>query len=65
MIGFFILEKVVNVLGEWRQERDTQKLRVVREGHKINGDMEEQNVVCKNKYSNYCASEVRFSSHKV
>ena len=57
MIGFFILEKIVNVLGEWRQERDTQKLNVIREGHEIS-DPEAGNVVCKNKYSNYCASEV-------
>jgi len=57
MIGFFILEKIVNVLGEWRQERDTQKLHVIREGHEIS-DPEAGNVVCKNKYSNYCASEV-------
>ena len=60
MIGFFILEKIINILGEWRQERDTQKLRVVREGHKINDNVENVNVVCKNKYSNYCASEVSF-----
>ena len=65
MIGFFILEKIVNVLGDWRQERDTQKVQVVREGHKINDDMEEENVVCKNKYSNYCASEVSFQSQNV
>ena len=35
-VGFFVFEKVVTVLGEWREGRRgrERKVRVVREGHK-------------------------------
>jgi len=58
MIGFFVFEKIVNVIGEMREKHhDDRKLRVVREGH-IASDKAVGDAVCKNKYSNYCASEL-------
>ena len=59
MIGFFVFEKIINVIGEMREKHsDDRKLRVVREGHVVS-DKAVGDAVCKNKYSNYCASEVQ------
>jgi len=58
MIGFFVFEKIVNVIGEMREKHnDDRKLRIVREGHVVS-DKAVGDAVCKNKYSNYCASEL-------
>ena len=64
MIGFFLFEKCVNVLGEMKQARkrkrspkiSDRKLRVVREGH-VASDRAIGENLCKNKYSNYCAKD--------
>ena len=61
MIGFFLLEKYINILGEMKEAkqpinspRDSyKKLKVVREGH-MTSDKARGDNVCKNKYSNYC-----------
>lgn len=58
MIGFFIFEKIVNVIGEMREKKgDDKKLRVVREGHVVS-DKVVGDAVCKNKYSSYCANDL-------
>jgi len=59
MIGFFVFEKIINVIGEMREKHsDDRKLRVVREGHVVS-DKAVGDAVCKNKYSNYCANDVQ------
>ena len=59
MIGFFVFEKIVNVIGEMRETKqdDDKKLRVVREGHVVS-DKVVGDAVCKNKYSSYCANDL-------
>ena len=58
MIGFFVFEKIVNIVGDMRERRDDdRKLRVVREGHVVS-DKARGETVCMNKYSDYCASEL-------
>ena len=58
MIGFFVFEKIVNVVGEMREKHvSDRKMRVVREGHVVS-DKAVGETVCKNKYSDYCASEL-------
>jgi len=58
MIGFFVFEKIVNVVGEMREKKsDGRKLRVVREGHAVSDKVVGENV-CKNKYSSYCANDL-------
>jgi len=58
MVGFFIFEKIVTVLGEWREGRKAQerKVRVVREGH-VPSDKAIGEVQCKNKYSTHCIND--------
>ena len=64
MIGFFLLEKCINVLGEMKEAKQQinspresdKKLKVVREGHMVSEKARGDNV-CKNKYSNYCAKD--------
>ena len=65
MIGFFIFEKCINILGEMKEAkqqinspRDSdKKLKVVREGHMTSDKARGENV-CKNKYSSYCAKDL-------
>jgi len=64
IIGFFLFEKIVNILGEWRNSRaqshevETKRdnLRVVREGHVASDKAVGENI-CKHKYSNYCVQD--------
>ena len=64
LIGFFLVEKCINVLGEMKEAkrqinspRDSdKKLKIVREGHMVSDKARGENV-CKNKYSNYCAKD--------
>ena len=71
MLGFFFFEKLVNLLGEWKEGRARQarearetvegqeqerKLRVVREGH-VPSEKAVGERQCKNKYSSYCVRD--------
>lgn len=69
MIGFFLFEKCVNLLGEWKEARsrrqeeaspspkeEQRKLRVVREGH-VASDKALGERLCKKKYSTYCVQD--------
>lgn len=65
LIFFFLFEKLINILGEWRDEkaaakrRETptnKKLRVVREGH-VASDKAVGERLCKHKYSPYCMDD--------
>ena len=70
LIGFFLFEKCINVLGEMREAKrqinspreSDRKLRVVREGHMASDRAIGQNL-CKNKYSNYCAKDFDLQEH--
>ncbi len=58
---FFLLERVINLLGEMRERRRREtrdkKVHIVRSGHKTSSKAvgEKQ---CKNKYSSYCVQDV-------
>jgi len=57
MVAFFVFEKVVMLVGEWRDsKRKERKVRVIREGHmpseKAVGDR-----LCKSKYSTHCIND--------
>ena len=64
-MGFFFLEKMVNVLGEMKEAKKQlqnpqpheKKLKIVREGHMASAMAEGRNV-SKNRYSNYCAKDL-------
>jgi hypothetical protein len=57
MVGFFVFEKAVTVLGEWREgRREERKVRVVREGH-VASDKAIGEVQCKSKYSTHCIND--------
>jgi len=59
IIGFFLFEKIVNILGEWKNSRTQapeKNVRVVREGHVASDKAVGENV-CKHKYSPYCVKE--------
>ena len=57
MIGFFVFEKLINLVGEMRRKHhNDRKLRIVRKGHRVSDRSVRD--VCKNKYSSYCASEL-------
>ena len=57
MIGFFVFEKLINLIGEMRRKHhNDRKLKVVRKGHRVSDRSIGE--VCKNKYSSYCASEL-------
>jgi len=65
IIFFFMFEKLINILGEWRQEKanakrgatpKNKKLRVVREGH-VASDRAVGERLCKHKYSPYCMDD--------
>jgi len=59
IIGFFLFEKIVNVLGEWKNSHTRtpeKKVRVVREGHVASDKAVGENV-CKHKYSPYCVKD--------
>ena len=64
LIGFFLVEKCINILGEMKEAKNKidssrnidRKLTVVREGH-IVSDKAKGDQVCKNKYSDYCAND--------
>lgn len=62
IIGFFLFEKIVNILGEWRNSRapeveaKRENMRVVREGHVASDKAVGENI-CKHKYSNYCVQD--------
>jgi len=57
IIGFFLFEKLVNILGEWKNSSAPDKnLRVVREGHVASDKAVGENV-CKHKYSSYCVQD--------
>ena len=57
MIGFFVFEKLINLVGEMRRKHhNDRKLKVVRKGHRVSDRPIGE--VCKNKYSSYCASEL-------
>jgi len=64
-MGFFFLEKCVNMLGEMREAKKQlqspqdpdKKVRIVREGHVASARAEGRNV-CKNRYSSYCAKDL-------
>eukprot|EP00092_Neocalanus_flemingeri_P107182 GFUD01137564.1.p1 GENE.GFUD01137564.1~~GFUD01137564.1.p1 ORF type:complete len:493 (-),score=130.07 GFUD01137564.1:518-1996(-) len=70
MIGFFLFEKCINVLGEMKEankqrnspRESDKKLRVVREGH-VASDRAIGENVCKNKYSNYCTKDFDLEEH--
>jgi len=65
IIGFFMFEKCINILGEMREKNrqrhssleSNKKLKVVREGH-VTTDMAMGEMHCKNKYSNFCAKDL-------
>ncbi|XP_023330774.1 zinc transporter foi isoform X2 [Eurytemora carolleeae] len=57
IIGFFLFEKIVNILGELRNNSVPDKnLRVVREGHVASDKAVGENI-CKHKYSAYCVQD--------
>jgi zinc transporter 10 len=57
IIGFFLFEKLVNILGELRTNSIPDKnLRVVREGHVASDKAVGENI-CKHKYSAYCVQD--------
>ena len=64
-MGFFFLEKMVNVLGEMKEAKKQlqnpqpheKKLKIVREGHMASAMAEGRNV-SKNRYSHYCAKDL-------
>ena len=57
MIGFFVFEKLINLVGEMRRKHhNDRKLKIVRKGHRVSDRSIGE--VCKNKYSSYCASEL-------
>lgn len=65
LIFFFLFEKLINILGEWRDEKASakrratptnKKLRVVREGHAVS-DKAVREHLCKHKYSPYCMDD--------
>jgi len=65
MVAFFVFEKVVMLVGEWRDsKREERKVRVVREGHmpseKAIGDR-----LCKSKYSTHCINDFDLGGSEV
>ena len=57
MIGFFVFEKLINLIGEMRRKHHKgRKLKIVGKGHRVSDRSIGE--VCKNKYSSYCASEL-------
>jgi zinc transporter ZupT len=64
LIGFFLVEKCINVLGEMKEANkrvnsprvSDKKLNIVRECHMVSDKARGENI-CKNKYSNYCAKD--------
>jgi len=58
IIGFFLFEKIVNILGEMRTKSAVpdKNLRVVREGHVASDKAVGENI-CKHKYSPYCVQD--------
>jgi len=63
MVAFFLFEKIVTLLGEWREGRQRQerKVRVVREGH-VHSDKTIGEVQCKSKYSKHCINDFDLGS---
>jgi len=63
LIGFFFVEKLINIFGEMKASslekqltEDMEKnVKVVREGHEAS-DKARGNIKCMNKYSNYCVT---------
>lgn len=59
---FFILERLLNVCGEWRQKRKKKnggekKVHIIRSGHRASNKAVGENL-CKHKYSSYCVKDV-------
>jgi len=62
MMGFFFLEKCINMVGEMKtgkeqkqvMEEKENSVRVVREGHEVSEKAKEK---CMNKYSSYCVTD--------
>jgi len=63
MIGFFFIEKIIAALVEMKKQAHSledldRKLKIVREGHMMSDMSEGRNIVCKNRYSSYCAKDL-------
>ena len=60
---FFVSERVINKIGEWRDNRKKaketakDKVKVVRTGHR-NSKMVVGERICKHKYSSYCVDDI-------
>jgi hypothetical protein len=61
LVLFFLAEKMINMLGEWRERRRAmhreKKVRIVRSGHKASNRVVGERL-CKHKYSAYCVDDI-------
>eukprot|EP00096_Caligus_rogercresseyi_P008607 TRINITY_DN2777_c0_g1_i1.p1 TRINITY_DN2777_c0_g1~~TRINITY_DN2777_c0_g1_i1.p1 ORF type:complete len:504 (-),score=161.64 TRINITY_DN2777_c0_g1_i1:356-1867(-) len=65
LLMFFVFEKMINILGEWREKRlrhkREKKVRIIRSGHK-SSDRVVGERICKHKYSSYCVNDIDLDS---
>ncbi|XP_040578883.1 zinc transporter foi [Lepeophtheirus salmonis] len=67
LLLFFVFEKMINILGEWREKRNRfkgeKKVRIVRSGHKTSDRVVGERI-CKHKYSSYCVNDIDLDAVK-
>lgn len=64
-VVFYLLERLINMIGEWREHRKRnkdrmghkqKKVHVVRSGHRASDKVVGE--ICKHKYSSYCVTDI-------